>query len=136
MVAVAVVMQITAQTRTIRTCIFCRAERTDRTLFGYSWQSFRNNEFTEWYRMNGPAHQHVWGRLSCTQGGSIFGTMTYFTCSPRHPVCDISPANLKEFAEHADAATLAAYFDGIASTDPDLQRHAVQMVWGQMRETR
>src|SRR6185369_4432977 len=79
-VAVGLLMPLTVTTRTLRTCTLCRAERTDRTALGYSWQSFRDTEFTGWYRAHRPAHEHEWGRLSCTRGRSIFGTTTFFGC--------------------------------------------------------
>src|SRR4026209_1401345 len=88
-VAVSVLMPITVGTRSPKTCTLCRAERIDRTFLGYSWQSYRETEFTGWYRAHRPAHQHEWGRLTCTRGFSLLGTTTSFGCGPRHPVCDI-----------------------------------------------
>ena len=101
-VAVGVFMPITVGTRSANTCTLCRAERIDRTLLGYAWQTYRDTEFSEWYRAHRPAHQHDWGRLTCTRGFSIFGNASFFGCGPRHPVCDISPKTLRQFAEHAD----------------------------------
>lgn len=128
-VCVGLLMPVTVGTRKPYTCTFCRAERTDRTFLGYSWQQDRDTEFTAWYRSRRPAHEHQWGRLTCTRGVSIFGTTTYFGCGPRHPVCDISPGTLREFAERADTNTLTAFFDGIASTNRQVQIRAVQMAW-------
>ena len=135
-VAVGVLMTVTVSTRTIRTCSLCRAERTERTVLGYSWQSFRDTEFTGWFQAHRPAHEHEWGRLICTRGFSAFGTTTFFGCGPRHPVCEIPPATLREFAERADNNTLTAFFDGIVSTNRETQRLAVQMVWDRILETK
>jgi hypothetical protein len=135
-VAVGMLMPITVRTRTIRTCSLCRAERTESTLLGYSWQTFRDTEFTEWHRAHRPAHEHQWGRLTCTRGRSIFGTTTFFGCGPRHPVCGIPPKTLREFAEHADADALTAFFDGVTSTNRDEQSRAVQMAWDRILESR
>ena len=135
-VAASVLMAVTVSTRSPKTCTLCRAERIDRTFLGYASQSYRDTEFTEWYRAHRPAHQHEWGRLTCTRGFSIFGTTTFFSCGPRHPICDIPPDTLRQFAEHADTNTLAAFFDGITSTNRDTQRQAVQLAWDRVLESR
>ena len=135
-VAVGVLMPLTVSTRSPKTCTLCRAERTDRTLLGYSWQSYRDTEFTAWYQAHRPAHEHQWGRLTCTRGFSVFGTTTFFGCGPRHPVCDIPPATLREFAERADTNTLTAFFDGIASNNREAQSRAVQMAWDRILDTK
>jgi hypothetical protein len=135
-VAVGVLMPLTVSTRAPKTCTLCRAERIDLTFLGYSWQSFRDTDFTGWYQAHRPAHEHEWGRLTCTRGFSVFGTTTFFGCGPRHPVCDIPPATLREFAERADTDTLTAFFDGIASTNREAQRQAVQMACDKILETR
>jgi len=44
-----------------------------------------------------------------------------------HPVADISPKMERELVEKADAATLAAFFDDISSTDHEIQKRAVEM---------
>jgi hypothetical protein len=136
LVAVGVLMPITVGTCAPKTCTLCRAERIDRTMLGYLWQSYRDTEFTEWYRAHRPAHEHKWGRLTCTRGFSVFGTTTYFGCGPRHPICDIPPATLREFAEGSDTNTLAAFFDGIVSTNHETQRETVQLVWDRMLESK
>lgn len=135
-VAIGVLMPITVSTRAPKTCTLCRAERIDRTFLGYSWQSYRDTEFTSWYRTHRPPHNHQWGRLTCTRGFSVFGTTTFFGCGPRHPVCDIPPDTLRQFAEQADTNTLTAFFDGITSTNREAQRLAVQMAWNRILETR
>jgi hypothetical protein len=132
--AVGALMTVTVATRSPQTCTLCRTERMDRTFLGYSWQKQRDTEFSEWYRAHRPKHQHEWGRLTCTRGFSIFGTTTLFGCGPRHPICEISPERLRQFAEHADTNTLAAFFDGITSTNRDAQRQAVQLAWGRILE--
>jgi len=124
-VALGVLTPITVATRSLKTCTLCRAERMDRTSLGYSWQTYRDTEFSDWYRTHRPEHQHEWGRLTCTRGFSVFGTTTYFGCGPRHPICDIPPDTLRQFAEHADTNTLAMFFAGITSTNRDSQRQAV-----------
>ena len=131
-VGVGLLMPVTVSTRQRYTCTFCRTERTDRTFLGYSWQRERDTEFTAWHRSHRPAHEHEWGRLTCTRGFSIFGTTTFFGCGPRHPVCDIPPDTQKEFAERADTNTLTAFFEGIASTNREAQSRAVQMAWDQI----
>jgi hypothetical protein len=128
-IAVGALMAVTVATRSPKTCTLCRTERMDRTLFGYSWQTYRDTEFTGWYQTHRPAHQHEWGRLTCTRGFSIFGTTTFFGCGPRHPICDIPPDELRQFAENADTNTLAEYFAGITSTNRVEQKKAVQLVW-------
>src|SRR5258705_6436622 len=95
-VAVGLLMPVTVSTRKRYACTLCRAERTERTFLGFSWQRDRDSEFTDWYQTHRPAHDHEWGRLTCTRGFSIFGTTTFFGCGPRHPVCDIPPATLRE----------------------------------------
>jgi hypothetical protein len=101
----------------------------DRTFLGYSWQTYHDTKFTDWYRTHRPEHQHEWGRLTCTRGFSVFGTATFFGCGPRHPICNIPPDTLRQFAERADTNTLAAFFDGIPSSNRDSQRQAVQLAW-------
>lgn len=127
--AAAMLMAVTVATRARNTCTLCRAERTDRTLFGFRWSRFQDNEFSNWYRVHRPAHEHMWGRLTCTRGFTVFGTTTYFACGRRHPVCELSPAVLREFVERAETNTLTTYFDGIVSTNEDVQRQTVRMVW-------
>jgi hypothetical protein len=129
-------MLITVTSRTTKTCTFCRAERIDRSVLGYSWQSYRDTEFTGWYRTHRPPHRHEWGRLTCTRGFSIFGSTTYFRCGSRHPVCDIPPDRLRQFAENADTNTLTVFFEGIASTNRETQRQAVQMAWDRLLESK
>jgi hypothetical protein len=136
LVAVGALMGVTVSTRAIETCTLCRAERTERTFLGYSWQTHRDTEFTTWHQAHRPAHQHEWGRLTCTRGFSIFGNTTLFACGPRHPVCDIPPDKLRQFAEQADTNTLTIYFTGITSTNRDTQRQAVQMAWDKLLETK
>lgn len=135
-VAVGALLSVTVATHSPKTCTLCRAERMDRIFFGHSWQTYRDTEFTEWYRTHRPDHQHEWGRLTCTRGFSIFGSTTFFHCGPRHPICDISPDTLRQFAEHADTNTLTAFFDGITSTNRDSQHRAVQLAWNRMLESR
>lgn len=127
------IFPVTVGSRTIQTCSLCRAERVDRTLVFFSWHTYRDTTFTDWHRAHRPAHEHQWGRLTCTRGHNIFGGWTYFACGNHHPVCEIPPDRLREFAERADANTLAEYFDGIASPDPALQRRAVQMACDDVR---
>ena len=135
-VATGLLLPVTVSTRSPKTCTLCRAERIDRTFLGYSWHSFRSTEFAGWYQAHRPAHEHEWGRLTCTRGFSVFGTTTFFGCGPRHPICDISPAALREFAERADTNTLTAFFDGIVSTNSERQRQSVQMAWDRILESR
>ena len=135
-VGLGVLMPLTVATRSPMTCTLCRAERIDRTFLGYSWQTYRDTEFADWYRIHRPKHQHEWGRLTCTRGFSIFGTTTFFGCGPRHPICDISPDILRKFAEQADTNTLAAFFDGITSTNRDSQRQAVHLALDTLLESR
>jgi hypothetical protein len=135
-VAGGALMAVTVATRSPKSCPLCRAERIDRTLFGYAWQTYRDTEFTEWYRAHRPDHQHKWERLTCTRGFSIFGTTTFFACGSRHPIFDLSPARLRQFAEHADTNTLAVFFNGITSTSPDAQRQSAQMVWDRLLESK
>lgn len=135
-IVVAVLLPVTVQTRTTYTCTLCRAERTDRTFFGFPSRSYKDTEFTKWFLVHRPRHDHQWGRLSCTAGRSILGTRTYFGCGPRHPVCDIPPMTLLRFAETTDSNTLAAYFEGITSTNKDMQRRTVQMAWDRVLEDR
>jgi len=135
-VLVGALVTVTVATRSPKTCTLCRAVRIDRTFLGYSWQTYRDTEFTEWYRTHRTAHQHEWGRLTCTRGFSILGTTTFFGCGPRHPVCDIRPELLRQFAERADTNTLTAFFDGITSTNRDLQLQAVQLAWDRILESR
>lgn len=119
---------VTVRTRTRMSCALCRAERTDRTFLGISWQTFHDTEFAAWYRAHQPEHEHVWGRESCTVGSSLIGVTTYFDCGRRHPVCDIPQSALLEYCERADNSTLTAYFNGIRSTNPEVQARTAQMV--------
>jgi hypothetical protein len=134
--AIGVLVPISVATRSDKTCTLCRAERVDRTFLGFSWQTYRDNEFTEWYRTHRPTHEHEWGRLTCTRGFSIFGRTTFFACGPRHPVCDIPPETLRQFAESADTNTLAAFFGGITSTNRDSQRQALELAWEKILESK
>jgi len=135
-VAVGALMPVTVATRSRKICTLCRAERMDRTFLGYSWQTYHDTEFTDWYRTHRPEHQHEWGRLTCTRGFSVFGTTTFFGCGPRHPICDIPPDTLRRFAVRADTNTLAAFFDGITSTNRDSQHQAVQLAWDRILENK
>jgi hypothetical protein len=132
--AMGLLLPVTVATRTIQTCVLCRAEREDRSLLGYSWLNLRDTAFTYWYREHRPAHEHAWGRLSCTRGFSILGTTTYFGCAPRHPVCRIPSETLRAFAERSDTNTLNAFFEGITSTDRETQNKAVQIAWERILE--
>jgi hypothetical protein len=136
LVASGLLMTVTVCTRSPKTCTLCRAERIDRTFLGYSWRSYRDTEFTEWYQAHRPAHEHKWGRLTCTRGFSIFGATTFFGCGPRHPICEISPAMLRQFAEHADTNTLTAFFESISSTNRETQRQAMLLAWDRILESR
>lgn len=101
-------------------CVRCRTLRMEHRAFGFSWRTFRETEFTEWYRVHGSPHQHQWERFSCL--GRVRG------CGVRHPVCERLPSVFqKNFAERSDAATLASFFDGIASADRELQTKAVDL---------
>lgn len=135
-VTTGLLLTITVSTRTRKTCTLCRAERIDRTFLGFPWQHYLDTEFSNWYRSHRPAHEHQWGRLSCTRGFSIYGTTTYFGCGHRHPICDIPPAALRDFAERADTNTLTAFFNGITSTNEETQRQTVQMAWNVILESR
>jgi len=126
---------VTVYTRTVSTCILCRIERTDRTLLGHSWSTVRDTSFTKWYHEHRPEHQHLWSRLNCTRGYSVFGTTTYWACGPRHPACDLSSEQMVQFVNHTDARTLARFFDGIVSDDPGAQREVVDMAWQELRES-
>jgi len=75
-------------------------------------------------------------RLTCTRGFSVFGTTTFFGSGPRHPICDIPPDTLRQFAERADTNTLATFFDGITSTKREAQRVAVQMAWDRILDSK
>lgn len=135
-IAVGLLMPVTVATRSPKTCTLCRAERIDRTFLGYPWQSYRDTEFSAWYGAHRPAHQHGWGRLTCTRGFSVFGTTTFFGCGPRHPICDIPPDTLRQFVERADTNTLTTFFLGITSSNRDAQRQAVQLAWDRLLEER
>ncbi len=134
--AVGALLNITVARCSPKTCTLCRAERMDWKLLGYSWQTYRDTEFTEWYRTHRPEHQHKWERLTCTQGFSVFGTTTFFGCGSRHPICEIPPDRLRQFAEHADTSTLTAFFDGITSANRDTQLQAVELAWENIMESR
>ena len=108
-------------------CVQCRALRMEHRLFGFSWQTFRSTEFTEWHRVHrGEAHEHQWERFTCLGTETIIYTGQ--SCGIRHPVCERLPSVLqREFAEGADADTLAGFFESIASTDRELQSEAVKL---------
>jgi hypothetical protein len=133
LVIIGVLMATTVSTRALSTCVLCRAERTHQTWFGHPSETVRDTEFTEWYRAHQPAHEHTWGRVSCTRGRSIIGTTTFFGCGPRHPAGDLSPVMLRDFARQADTNTLNAYFAGITSTNREIQRETVQLVWDKLK---
>jgi hypothetical protein len=46
--AAVLLLATTISTRTRLTCTLCRAERTDRTFLGYSWQQYQDTEFSGW----------------------------------------------------------------------------------------
>ena len=135
-IAVGLLMPFTVATRSPKTCTLCRAERIDRTFLGYRWQSYRDTKFSAWYGEHRQAHQHEWGRLTCTRDFSVFGATTFFGCGPRHLICDIPPDTLRQFVERADANTLTTLFLGITSTNRDAQRQAVQLAWDRLLEER
>ncbi len=122
------ILPLTVRTQSSFTCTLCRVERIDNSLIGFPWQTFRDSEFTEWYRKHRPQHVHAWGWQGTIRGISLFGATTYRACGVHHPVCDIPQTTLQEFCEQADDSTLATYFDGITSTNPDIQTQTVQMV--------
>ncbi|MEW6302253.1 MAG: hypothetical protein AB1705_02205 [Verrucomicrobiota bacterium] len=122
-------LPVTVHKRTIYTCMLCRAERTNHTLFGYDWEEHRDTGFTGWYVMNRPAHEHEWTRISCVRGRNVFGMTTSWGCGPRHPLCDIRPEVLKRYAERVDQQTMDAYFAGVLSTNREMQKSAVETVW-------
>ena len=99
--------------------------RTDRSFFAYKSQTFQDTEFTDWYRAHRPLHVHQWGQSSCRWSGNIFGLASY-SCGDDHPVWSLSPESERAFVEQADAASLDAFFRGIASNDPGEQQKAVQ----------
>jgi hypothetical protein len=114
------------QTTTGYDCVQCRALRMEHRLFGFSWQTYRDTEFTEWHRVHLGAHQHQWERFTCLGTSSIIYTGQ--SCGIRHPVCEQLPSvSQRDFAERADAESLAAFFEGIASTNRPLQSKAVQL---------
>lgn len=122
------VLPITVRTESRYTCTLCRAERIDNSFLGYPWHSFRDREFTEWYKSHRPDHDHVWGWQGTIRGISLLGATTYRGCGRQHPVCEIPQSVLREFCEQADDSKLAAYFDGITSADPEVQERTAQMV--------
>lgn len=116
-------------------CVRCRALRLEHSLLGFSWQASRDTEFTEWHRVHRGTHRHQWERFSCLGTSSIIGTGQ--GCGIRHPVCERLPSVFqREFAERADARTLATFFAGITSTNLELQSQAVQMAWERRFESR
>ena len=129
MMGVAIVSAILArvcQTGTGYDCVQCRALRMEHRLFGFSWQTHRDTEFTDWHRIHRGAHQHQWERFTCLGTSSIIYTGQ--GCGIRHPVCErLLSVWQREFAERADADSLAAFFEGIASTNRELQSQAVQL---------
>jgi hypothetical protein len=95
-------------------------------LFGFSWRTGRDTEFTQWHRIHRGRHQHQWERFTCLGTSSIIYTGQ--GCGIRHPVCEQLPSIFqKEFAMRADAASLTAFFEGIASTSREMQKRAVEL---------
>jgi hypothetical protein len=116
----------TCQTVTGYDCVQCRALLMDYRLFGFAWQTFRDTEFTEWHRVHVGTHSHQWERFTCLGTSSIIYTGQ--SCGIRHPVCEQLPSAFqREFAGRADAESLRRFFEGIASTNRELQSRAVQM---------
>jgi hypothetical protein len=114
------------QTTTGYDCVQCRALRMEHRLFGFSWQTHRDTEFTEWHRVHRGTHRHQWERFTCLGTSSIIYSGQ--SCGIRHPVCERLPSVFqREFAERADADSLAVFFGGIASTNRELQSQAVQL---------
>jgi hypothetical protein len=101
-------------------CVRCRTLRMEHRLFGFSWLTTRDTQFTEWYRIHGRPHRHQWERFNCLTGSR--------GCGVRHPVCERLPSVFqKEFAERSDAAMLANFFKAIASADREVQERAVDL---------
>ena len=103
--------------RTIYTCLHCRAQRTDHSLFGVPWQKERETSFTAWYLIRHPAHEHTWLPASCQRGDNLFGQVVSWGCYRLHSVALLSPQTQLDFAQSANAATLEHFFRGIDSRD-------------------
>ena len=66
---VALIAAYLGQTVTGYDCVRCRTLRMEHRAFGFSWQTFRDAEFTEWYRIHGIPHQHQWERFQLSRAG-------------------------------------------------------------------
>jgi hypothetical protein len=133
-VVLGALLPVTVRTRTIFTCILCRTEKTAVSVIGFNSVQLKETEFTEWYKAHRPVHEHLWGRVSCTRGYSIYGTTTLFSCGKQHPAAILRPAWLRRFAETADANTLERYFTLITSTNRESQREGADLAWDEFVE--
>lgn len=129
LIALAVLATTVVHSRTIYTCLHCRAERTNHRLFGYPWQSLCDTEFTKWYLAHKPAHEHSWERCSCTRGRNIFGGTIRWACGRIHPIGLFPPQEQRKFAEVASATELSAFYQGILSTNRETQKEAIESAW-------
>ena len=117
----------TVEVRKTYACVLCRVVRVDYERDGRCWHSLQDTEFTDWYRLHHPSHEHVWRRSDCTRGISKWGTTTFCACGHIHPIFLLPARRELEFAQKADAATLDVFFKGLLSTNLSMQQQSVEM---------
>ena len=107
------------------TCLLCRMDVTDKSVFGMHQQELARNEFTDWYDENLPSHSHRWTKSNCTRSQTLLGSRVKWSCGPAHPIFKLPTSVEMAFAERVDRAKLQNFFGKLLSADKDQHQGAV-----------
>ena len=117
LLAVAFVLaEVQMGSRAKSTCVLCRLDRTETTLYGLRWVSYRETECSTWYRANLDAgHAHLWEWTGCRQMLNGFSQRLGWECrATRHPIYELPAGAQVEIYQHfPDPAAARRLFAGL-----------------------
>jgi hypothetical protein len=98
------------------TCVICRLERWDSTLFHFTRSAYNPTECSRWYAEHvEPSHGHVWQRRSCEVRKTLLGMRVGFACGYGSPIHLLpSDAQMRAHQHFENPFEAKRLFEGLA----------------------
>jgi len=106
------------------TCLYCKALKTDKTLWGVLISTMESNECSKWFNENYPDHEHSWKWSGSESRSGFFG---YLASGRRHPVWGIHPTMQMLFLKQASSQEKEQYFNLLESSEGADSKEAYEM---------
>lgn len=102
-------------------CVICRLNRVDSTLFHFTRSAYQPTECSRWYAEHvEPSHAHAWGRWPCGRVENLLGGRMGFRCGFGHPIHTLpSHSQMRVYQHFEDPLEAKRLFEGLAARPRD-----------------